>query len=110
MQDAGFRIVKTSEGVNPLYEVTFAEGADPVKAFSKTYDDAFNPQTNFAAVMTCSHADTNCPLVAGASARIALTYNDPKDFDGTPQETKMYEERVREIGRELLYAFSLVKQ
>jgi arsenate reductase len=109
MQEAGFRIVKTSEGDNPVYEASFAEGTEPVKAFSKTYDDPFNPKSDFAAVMTCSHADANCPLVLGAAARIALTYNDPKDFDGTPQEAEMYASRVHEIGRELLFAFSLVK-
>jgi arsenate reductase len=59
--------------------------------------------------MTCSHADENCPVVIGASTRIALTYNDPKDFDGTPQEAAKYAERVREIGREILYAFSQVR-
>jgi arsenate reductase len=58
--------------------------------------------------MTCSHADQNCPVVIGAAARISLTYDDPKDFDGTPQEMAKYNERVREIGREILYAFSRV--
>jgi hypothetical protein len=40
--------------------------------------------------------------------RISLPYNDPKDFDGTPQESEKYAERVREIGTEILYAFSQV--
>jgi arsenate reductase len=47
-------------------------------------------------------------LVLGASARIALTYDDPKNFDGTPQEAAKYKERVLEIGREILFAFSQV--
>jgi arsenate reductase (thioredoxin) len=38
-----------------------------------------------------------------------LPYNDPKDFDGTPQESEKYTERVLEIGREITFAFSLVK-
>ena len=59
--------------------------------------------------MTCSHADENCPLVSGASARIALTYDDPKDFDGTPLEDAKYKERVHQIGREILFAFSRVR-
>jgi arsenate reductase len=58
--------------------------------------------------MTCSHADENCPLIIGASKRIALTYDDPKVFDGTEQEVEKYQERVREIGTEILFAFSLV--
>jgi arsenate reductase len=58
--------------------------------------------------MTCTHADENCPLVAGADVRISLPYDDPKAFDNTPLEAAKYTERVHEIGREILYAFSLV--
>lgn len=108
MQDAGFNISIKKEGENPRYEVRFADNAQPVLAFSKTYDDPFNHNQDFAAVMTCSHADTNCPMVLGASKRIALTFNDPKEFDGTPLESAKYVERVNEIGREILYAFSQV--
>lgn len=109
MQAAGFSIHVSKEGENPVYEVQYATTADPVLVFSKTYDDPVNPTRDFAAIMTCSHADQNCPVVIGASTRIALTYDDPKDFDGTPQEEAKYKERVEEIGRELLYAFSMVK-
>jgi arsenate reductase len=112
MKEAGFEIRTWSNGQNgenPVYEVRFSGAAPAVKAFSKKYDDPFNHTKSFAAIMTCSHADENCPLVLGASARIAITYNDPKAFDGTPQEEAKYNERVREIGREMLYAFSEVK-
>ncbi len=109
MQQAGFDIRVTKEGSNPVYEVRYADDAAPVIAFSKTYDDPFNHNQDFAAIMTCSHADENCPLVLGASARIALTYDDPKEFDGTPLEAAKYTERVLQIGREILYAFSQVK-
>jgi arsenate reductase len=108
MQQAGFEITMTKDGENPVYEVRFSENANPIIAFSKKYDDPFNHNKDFAAVMTCSHADENCPLVIGASARIALTYDDPKNFDGTPQEAAKYTERVHEIGREILFAFSQV--
>lgn len=108
MQDAGFSIVVNKPSDNPVYHVQFAATANPVVAFSKTYDDPFNHNQDFAAVMTCSHADENCPLVLGASARIALTYDDPKEFDGTPLEAAKYQERVHEIGREILFAFSQV--
>lgn len=108
MQEAGFSIEMTKAGENPLYEVRFAAGAEPVIAFSKKYDDPFNHNKDFAAIMTCSHADETCPLVLGASGRVALTYNDPKEFDGTPLEAAKYSERVHEIGREILFAFSKV--
>jgi arsenate reductase (thioredoxin) len=109
MQDAGFHITKVKDGDNPFYECRFNNSANPVIAFSKTYSDPFNPDKNFAAIMTCSHADEHCPLVIGASARIAITYDDPKEFDGTPLETQKYAERVHQIGREIFYAFSQVK-
>lgn len=109
LKDAGFDISVKKGGTNPVYEVRYASDAPGLTLFSKTYDDAFNPKSDFAAIMTCSHADENCPLVIGATKRIALTYNDPKDFDGTPQEAEKYRERVEEIGREILYAFSQVQ-
>lgn len=109
MVKAGFDIKTTKPGENPTYEVYFSQHVQPVIAFSKKYDDPFNHPTDFAAIMTCSHADENCPLVLGASSRIALTYDDPKEFDGTPQESAKYSERVNEIGREMLFAFSQVK-
>jgi arsenate reductase (thioredoxin) len=105
MRDVGFRIVKKSNGDNPVHEVYFSEHANPAIAFSKKYDAESNPKKNFAAIMTCSHADENCPVIIGMEKRISLPYDDPKDFDGTPLEEKMYNERVMEIGVEILYAF-----
>jgi arsenate reductase len=37
--------------------------AHPIIGFSKTYDDSFNPQSAFAAILTCSQADGACPLL-----------------------------------------------
>jgi arsenate reductase (thioredoxin) len=108
MKRAGFDIATIKDDKNPVYKVRFSIDAPALTIFSKKYDDDFNPRADFAAVMTCSHADENCPFIPGAK-RIALTYDDPKDFDGTPQEAAKYSERVHEIGREILYAFSQVK-
>jgi arsenate reductase len=109
VQEAGFEIKLKKEGNNPVYEVRFSEDAAPIIAFSKTYDDPFNHTKDFAAIMTCSHADENCPFIPGASARIAITYDDPKDFDNTPLEASKYRERMDQIGREILYAFSEIE-
>ena len=109
MQKAGFTIVISDDGTNPVYDVKYTSELPGIKAFSKKYDDPFNHNKDFAAVMTCSHADENCPVVLGAIARIPLRYEDPKNFDDTPQEAAKYTERVRQIGREILYAFSQVK-
>ena len=109
MEDAGFRITKVKDGTNPVYEVRFADDGEVIKAFSKKYDDESNPKGGFGAIMTCAQADKNCPVVIGATVRVATPYDDPKDFDGTPEETAKYKERVQQIGRETLYAFSLIK-
>jgi arsenate reductase (thioredoxin) len=108
LRNLGFFIRQISEGDNPTYAVMFSKDTPPLKAFSKKYNDPFNPSKDFAAIMTCSHADENCPLVVGASRRFAITYDDPKDFDGTPQEEIKYLERALQIGREMLYVFSQV--
>ncbi len=107
MEQAGFQI-ENPGGDNPHYQVNFSEEASPVECFSKTFDDPFNPEKGFAAIMTCSDADENCPFIPGVEIRLPLTYDDPKEADGTPQETARYDERVRQIGREIFYAMQLV--
>jgi len=104
----GFSILRITEGTNPVYSVLYDNEASPLLAFSKKYDDPLNPFKDFVAIMTCSHADVNCPVVNGASVRFSIAYDDPKDFDETPEETERYLQRSRQIGREMLYAFSKV--
>lgn len=108
LRRAGFEI-DSPAGDNPRYSVSFAEQAPKQECFSKKYDDPANPQHNFAAVMTCSEADKNCPVVAGASLRVAIPYEDPKASDGSPQEAATYDERVRQIATEMFYLLSQVR-
>lgn len=96
-------------GDNPRYRIFFDDKARPLECFSKTYDDPHNPQKDFAAVLTCSGADQNCPLIPGASLRVTLPYNDPKEADGTPEETKTYDERCRQIATEMIYMIAQVR-
>ncbi len=105
----GFEINAISEGNNPIQAIKYSAVAHPVIGFSKTFDNAFNPDKNFAAIMTCSSADKGCPFVSGCDKRIALTFDDPKAFDNTPQQEEKYEERSLQIASELYYAFSQVK-
>jgi arsenate reductase len=107
IQRAGF-VVDSADGDNPRYRVHLRQGDAGLICFSKKYDDAANPQKDFAAVMTCSQADAECPYIPGAKFRQSLPYNDPKEADGTPQESERYDERCRQIGREMMYAFSLL--
>ncbi|PHN03950.1 low molecular weight phosphatase family protein [Flavilitoribacter nigricans] len=109
LERIGFRI-QPAGGENPRYEIRYSDTATPLTAWSKTYNDPSNPAREFAAIMTCSDADENCPFIPGAELRLPLTYRDPKEADGTPQEGQRYDERARQIGRELLWAMQLVAQ
>ncbi|MDT0647874.1 protein-tyrosine-phosphatase [Zunongwangia sp. F260] len=106
---AGFEV--SSEGTeNPVYSVNYAEDTPALKMYSKKFDDRANPQRDFAAIMTCSHADETCPFIPGAEKRIPVKYEDPKAFDGTPQQDEKYQGRSDEIATEMLYVFSTVQK
>jgi len=106
----GFQIQTIAEGNNPIYTIKYNENAYPIVGFSKTFDSEFNPQSEFAAILTCSSADQGCPFIAGAEKRIPITFEDPKAFDNTPQQAEKYEERSIQIGTELFYVFSQIKK
>jgi len=108
LSNTGFKIGILSEGKNPVYTVKFSENHHAVICFSKTYDDAFNPKSEFAAILTCSNADVGCPFIAGAEKRIPITFEDPKAFDNTPQQAEKYNERSLQIATELFYVFSQI--
>lgn len=103
----GFRIDKQTEDANPHYRVYFGE-EEFTTCFSKVYDHSTNPKSNFAAIMTCSDAEENCPFILGVELRIGTTYDDPKVSDNSPQQKQTYTERFKQIARETLYAFSLI--
>jgi len=107
---AGFKVEKTTEGENPIYHVRYSDKRPAITNFSKVYNCAPNPTKDFCAVMTCSNADKACPLVDGASLRVAVPFADPKAFDDTSQEAARYDERCGQICREMLYVFSQVKK
>ena len=100
----GFK-TKNLGGENPHYEIKYADNKTPITLFSKLYDDPANPKTAFAAVMSCSHADENCPFIPGAEKRISLPYEDPKAYDNTADEAKIYDERSIQIATEMEYVF-----
>ena len=106
LRRAGFAIESGAETDNPTYTLRIGQDSAPLTLWSKVFDAPDNPARGFAAVMTCSEADENCPYVPGTDLRLALPFDDPKVFDGTPEEQRTYDERVREIGREIVYTFS----
>lgn len=108
--NTGFQIQKTSEEKNPVYSIKYASNEHPIIGFSKKFNDDFNPSSEFAAIMTCSHADEGCPIVSGAEQRFPITFEDPKAFDNTPQQAEKYNERSLQIATELMYVFSQIKK
>jgi len=110
LENQGFKIKMLSEGNNPVYAIKFSKNEPAIIAFSKTFEDDFNPESNFAAIMTCSQADEGCPFILGAEKRIPITYDDPKAFDNTPQQAEKYEERSVHIATEMMYVFSQINQ
>ncbi len=111
LQRMGFEVdtYKNISPTNPIYEVSWLAEKASYPAFSKKYDAAANPTQDFGAIMVCTSADVGCPVIAGADFRIALAFEDPKAFDGTPLESEKYTERCWQIGREMLYVLSQVK-
>ncbi|MBP0902909.1 low molecular weight phosphatase family protein [Mariniflexile gromovii] len=109
LENTGFKVLTISEGKNPIYAIKYAENEHPIIGFSKKLDDAFNPNSEFAAIMTCDSANEACPFVPGAEKRIPITFEDPKAFDNTPIQLEKYNERSLQIATELFYVFSQIK-
>ena len=106
LQKIGFDIRKLDATNNPIYELSYDEKENSILCFSKIYNHEKNPQQHFAAIMTCSEADENCPFIAGAALRINTSYEDPKLFDNTNLQAAKYDEKCRQIALETFYAFS----
>lgn len=108
LRKAGFNIEQKDKSENPVYHVSFSESEAYMRIFSKDYNDESNPKEDFIAVMTCSDADKNCPVIFGAAYRYSVTYKDPKEFDDTPKEEEAYDERSFQIATEMFYLFSKI--
>lgn len=109
LEQEGFAVEKLSGLENPVYSIKYGANEMPVIGFSKSFDHPFNPKSDYIAVMTCSQADEGCPIIPGASKRVAVTYEDPKEFDATPLQAQKYRERSLQIATELFYIFSQIK-
>ncbi len=106
LKRVGFDVKPINIEKNSTYHVIHEEKESPSICFSKTYDDPKNPQKEFAAIMTCSDAEENCPFIPGVELRIGTTYDDPKAFDNTPLQDEKYDERCHQIALETFYVFS----
>lgn len=110
LEHQGFKIEEISKDKNPIYNIKSGENEIPIIGFSKRYDSDFNPQSNFIAMMTCSEADQDCPIINGCKKRFSLNYQDPKLSDETEYQSQIYKERSLEIAREMFYVFQKIKK
>lgn len=105
LEQIGFQISTLSDGNNPIYAIKYDQNESSIIGFSKKYNDSFNPQSGYAAIMTCSQADQGCPLILGSDLRVPITYEDPKLYDDTPLQAEKYMERSIQIATEMNYIF-----
>lgn len=100
----GLQFNLIENGSNPFYEMKYGN-ANAIRLFSKTVNDHSVLPSNFIAMMTCDHADANCPFIPEAIARIPFRFTDPKSFDDTDQEENAYNAKSLEIGSQLQYIY-----
>ena len=103
LRTQGVELSQNTDRENPIYRIQLQFGQPPFDVFSKPYAHPSNPQSGFAAILVCNEANEACPIVSGADARFSLPYVDPKISDGTAEESRIYQERSKEIGGEMFY-------
>jgi arsenate reductase (thioredoxin) len=112
LRRAGCDADSNGSSENPVYTVRAGDediNAE-VKLWSKVFDDEANPKGTFAAIMTCDHADQNCPFIPGAAIRVPLTYTDPKYADDTENEMPAYDLTCKIIATDMIRLFKKVKE
>ena len=103
IRDYGFNI-SFKECNNPIYSIKF-KNLNLGNYFSKFYYDFENPKNEFAAIMTCSDAENNCPFVEGSEIKFSLPYEDPKKYDTSKTEKNNYKNTSEKIASEMNYLF-----
>ena len=103
IKDHGFNI-SFEDSSNPIYSIKFKK-LNLGNYFSKLYFDFENPKSEFAAIMTCSDAENNCPLIEGAEIKFFLQYEDPKKYDKTKIEKTGYKKTSEKIASEMNYLY-----
>ena len=108
IRDYGFNI-SYKDCDNPIYSINF-RNQNLGNYFSKLYNNSENPKNEFAAIMTCSDAEKNCPLVKGSEIKFSLQYEDPKKYDTTKIEKTEYKKTSEKIASEMNYLFYKIKK
>ena len=105
----GFRLNSKVKKKQTIYKLSFSNDTSEILCFSKKFNDKFNPKNNFAAIMTCSSAEKNCPFISGSDKIISIPYDDPKKFDDSRYVDQEYMKINLIIASEMYYVFSSLK-
>lgn len=109
LENTGFQISeKGFAGKGPIYYLSYNKPSQGFEIFSKRYDHAMNPDTNYIAITLCYNPEECCPISGGADEQLTIPYEDLQPYDNTPLETKMYDEQCRSIARDMFYMMDFV--
>ncbi|BDD05230.1 arsenate reductase/protein-tyrosine-phosphatase family protein [Aureibacter tunicatorum] len=108
LKNIGFRAQKQTNSDNPVYYLEHSINQKGTEFFSKKFDDSKNPKDNYYAIMTCSHAEQNCPIQVGSIFKVSLPFNDPGEYDNTQKENLAYYNCCVELATEINYVFAKV--
>lgn len=101
LEKIGFVFIQKEISENPKYLVKNLKSIN--LHFSKNYQDPVNPKKNFAAILVCSSAEKECPVVFGQDKRFYLPYEDPALYDNTNQAEEAYLNIALTIGMEMFW-------
>lgn len=109
----GFKVLPI-QAFNQLAYKIFIENLEkedttPV-LFSKKYDNEYNAQENYHAVMVCDSANESCPIVHGSKKRHSLMFVDPKKSDGELNQSHVYDNTLALIASELAFVARRVRE
>lgn len=110
LEKAGFIVYKTDVGGIDVYRVKYSYNLNPIVTFPKKIDHVRNPYHDFMAVFVEENADINIQNIKGTYNRLLLNYEDPVGYDGSDQETLIYEESCRRVAVEMFYVFSQLRK
>jgi len=110
LQEVGFKFqISEFSHQNPKYIISYENCANPIKGFSKYFDDTHNEKP-FIAIVSCSKTEKNCPMISDTIKKFNLPYNDPTKYDNTLNKAEKYLESNKQIAGEIHYIFKIIKQ
>lgn len=109
----GFKVLPIQAYNQQAYKIFIEnlekEDTTPV-LFSKKYDNEYNAQENYHAVMVCGSANESCPIVHGSKKRHSLMFVDPKKSDGELNQSHVYDNTLALIASELAFVARRVRE